>query len=190
MEDITLALSGLTRESGVQMSLLPNLRGDREERLAQAERQLQARMGGRPVLHRVVEVAPWHPAPEMRAMQVPLDDSGTGGMRPLSLPTPVEVREGPECEPREVRLGGRWRRITRILETWCFDLWWMPQPLTRTYYRVTREDGGELTLFRDGQTGGWFRQDALGAGAARAYRLSAQLKLNGRGGRTIGRTID
>ena len=105
VEEVTLALSGLTRESGVQMNLLPNLRGDRERRLAHAERQLQARMGGRPVLHRVVPVAPWHPAPEMRAMQVPLDDSGAGGMKPLSPPSPVDVREEPGGEPLEVRLG-------------------------------------------------------------------------------------
>ena len=116
-------------------------------------------MGGRPVLHRVVPVAPWHPAPEMRAMQVPLDDSGTGGMKPLSMPSAVDVREGPEGEPLEARLGAGWRRITRTLDTWCFDLWWMPQPLTRTYYRVVREDGGEVTLFRDHRKNRWFQQD-------------------------------
>ena len=53
-------------------------------------RQLQARTNGRPALYRVVEVAPWHPAPEMRAMQVPFDASGAGGMKPLSLPSPVD----------------------------------------------------------------------------------------------------
>ena len=30
----------------------------------------------RPALYRVVEVAPWHPAPEMRAVQTPLDPAG------------------------------------------------------------------------------------------------------------------
>ena len=160
MEDITLALSGITRESGTQLGLLTDLRGDRERRLAQAERQLQARMGGRPVLDRVVPVASWHPAPEMRAMQVPLDPSSAGGMRPRSLPSPVDVREGPEGELLKVRTRAGWRRITRILETWCFDLWWMPQPMTRTCYRVAREDGGELTLFRDQQEDRWFQQDS------------------------------
>lgn len=54
VEEVSLALSGLTGDSGVQLGLLPDLRGDRERRLDEAERQLQARMGGRPVLHRVV----------------------------------------------------------------------------------------------------------------------------------------
>ena len=160
VEEVTLALSRLTGESGMQLSLLADLRGDRERRLAEAERQLQARTGGRPALYRVVEVAPWHPAPEMRAMQVPFDASGTGGMKPLSLPSPVEVWEGPEGEPAAVQLGERWQRVSRIEDLWCFDLWWMPQPLTRTYYRVAREDGGEVTLFRDRREDRWFRQDS------------------------------
>ena len=160
VEEMTLALSRLTGESGTQLSLLSDLRGNREQRLAEAEQQLQARTGGRPALYRVVEVAPWHPAPEMRAMQVPFDASGTGGMKPLSLPSPVEVWEGPEGEPAAVQLGERWQRVSRIEDLWCFDLWWMPQPLTRTYYRVAREDGGEVTLFRDRREDRWFRQDS------------------------------
>ena len=142
----------------MQLSLLSDLRGDRERRLAQAERQLQARTDGKPALHRVVPVAPWHPAPEMQAMQVPLDASGPGTMKPLSLPTPAEVREGPDGEPAAVRLGERWQRVSRIEDLWCFDLWWMPQPMTRTYYRVGGEDGREATLFRDQHQERWYRQ--------------------------------
>ena len=160
MEGVSLALSGVAGESGTQLSLLADLRGDRERRLAGAERQLQARTGGKPALYRVAQVAPWHPAPEMRAMQVPLEDSGAGGMKPLSLPSPVAVREGPEGEPTAVRLGNRWQKIAHIEDRWCFDLWWMPRPMTRTYYRVGREDGGEVTLFRDQRENRWFRQDS------------------------------
>ena len=49
--------------------------------------------------------------------------------------------------------------MARIEDLWCFDLWWMPRPMTRTYYRVGREDGGEVTLFLDGREDRWFRQD-------------------------------
>ena len=48
--------------------------------------------------------------------------------------------------------------IASILETWCFDLWWMPEPLTRTYYWVSLEDGANLTLFRDERENRWFQQ--------------------------------
>ena len=159
VEEVAMTLSGITGESGAQLSLLSDLRGDREGRLAEAERQLQARMGGKPALYRVVPVAPWHPAPELRAMQVPLDPSGASEMRPLSLPSPVAVREGPEGEPAAVQLGNRWQRVAHVEDRWCFDLWWMPQPLARNYYRVGREDGGEVTLFRDRRENRWFRQD-------------------------------
>ena len=93
-------------------------------------------------------------------MQVPIDDSGQGGMKPLSLPAPVMVREGPDRRPAEVWLRERWHRVARIEDLWCFDLWWMPRPMTRTYYRVGREDGGEVTLFLDRREDRWFRQDA------------------------------
>ena len=56
----------------------------------------------------VAQVAPWHPAPEMQAMRVPVEPSGTSEMRPLSLPSPVAVQEGPEGEPAAVLLGERW----------------------------------------------------------------------------------
>ena len=158
VEEVTLALSHLTGESGVQLSLLADLRGDRERRLAEAERQLQARTGGRPALYRVVKVAPWHPAPEMRAMRAPIEASGIDGMKPLSAPSPVAVEEGPEGEPAAVRLGERWHRVAGVEDLWCFDLWWMPDPITRTYYRVGREDGGEVTLFRDRRESCWYRQ--------------------------------
>ena len=56
----------------------------------------------------MAQVAPWHPAPEMQAMRVPVEPSGTSEMRPLSLPSPVAVQEGPEGEPAAVLLGERW----------------------------------------------------------------------------------
>ena len=158
-EDLTLALSGITGESGMQLSLLADQRADRERRLAEAERQLQARRRGSPVLYRVAAVAPWHPAPELRAVQVPIGAAESGGMKPLSAPTPALVREGSGGEPAAVQLGEQWHHIARVEDQWCFDLWWLPQPLTRTYYRVGRADGGEVTLFRDQHQNRWFRQD-------------------------------
>ena len=149
VEEVTLALAGLTGESGVQMGLLPDVREGRERRLVEVERQLQSRTGGVSVLHRVAEVAPGHPAPEMRSMQVPVDSRGREGLRPISTPVAIEVRDGPDGEPIEVRAGNRWHRVAHVEDTWSFDLWWMPRPLTRTYYRVSREDGRLITLFLD-----------------------------------------
>lgn len=158
VEEMTLALSGIKGESGTQGGLLQDAREGRERRLLETEKQLQSRMKGNHTLYRVVEVAPWHPAPEMRALQVPVDPSGREGMKPLSIPEAVAVKEGPDCQPESVCLGKKWRRVARVEDLWSFDLWWMPRPLTRTYYRVSWEDGGQATLFRDQRGGCWYQQ--------------------------------
>ena len=158
VEDVTLTLDDLPGESGVQMGLLPDVRESGRWQLLEVERGLRARTGGRPALYRVVEAVPWHPAPEMRAMRVPIDSSELEDYKPLSRPVPVVVQEGRDRKPLSVRVGNRWRRVAHIEEEWGFDLWWMSRPLTRTYYRVRDEDSVELTLFRDERAGCWYTQ--------------------------------
>ena len=158
VEDVTLTLDELTGESGTQLGLLPEVRESNKRRLVEVDRDLRARTGGSPALYRVVGVAPWHPAPEMRALRVPVDSSARDEVRSLSSPVPVIVREGQDQQPKAVRLGSRWREVSRIEEQWGFDLWWMSRPMTRTYYRVRGEDGVEVTLFRDDRGGCWYRQ--------------------------------
>ena len=72
---MTITLANLSGATGEQGSLFPDLRHDRERRLLETERQLRARLNGKPSLRRLVEVAPWHPAPELRAVQVSIDPS-------------------------------------------------------------------------------------------------------------------
>ena len=166
VEDVTLTLTGFTGELGTQMGLLKDAREDRLRRLVEADRRLQALMGGGHALHRIAEVAPWHPAPEMRALQVPVGPSGRDAIRPLHTPKPVEVREGTGGEPASVRVGtDAGIRVARIDDMWTFDLWWLPEPVTRAYYRVDPGDGRRITLFRDrnGTTAGTGRApDGIG----------------------------
>ena len=157
VEDMTLTLADLRGEYGTQMGLLPDIKADREGRLVEAEQQLQARMNGKHSLYRVVDVAPWHPVPEMRALQVPIDPSVREGMKLLFLPIAVAVQEGPDRQPEAVRLGRRWHQVS-VEDLWCFDLWWMHEPLTRIYYRVRGEDGRQVTLFRDQRGNCWYQQ--------------------------------
>ena len=160
VEDMTLTLDDLTGASGTQLGLLPNAQESDKRRLVEMDRELRTRTGGRPALYRVVGVAPWHPAPEMRALRVPVDSSARDEVRSMSGPVPVVVREGRNREPEAVRMGNRWREISSIEEQWGFDLWRMSRPMTRTYYRVRGEDGVEVTLFRDDRGGCWYRQGA------------------------------
>ncbi len=159
VEDVILTLSNLTGESGTQMGLLKDAQDDTVRRLADVDRRLQARIGGH-ALHRIVNVAPWHPAPEMRSLQAPIDPSGGDAIRPLRQPSPVEVREGAKHEPVSVRVKKRWRRVARIQDSWSFDLWWLPEPVSRTYYRIDSGDGKLVTLFRDQGDDRWYLQSA------------------------------
>ena len=94
VEDVTLTLSGFTGELGTQMGLLKDVRDDRRRRLVEADRRLQPLMGGGHALHRIAQVAPWHPAPEMRVLQVPIDPSGRDDIRPLHTPKPWRCGRG------------------------------------------------------------------------------------------------
>ena len=160
VEEVTLTLSGFTGESGTQIGLLRDVHDDRHSQLVETDRRLQALMGGAHALYRVADVAPWHPAPEMRALQIPIDPSGKDAIKLLNEPRPIEVRGSPEGEPESVQIGRRWQRVERIDDRWTFDLWWLPQPLRRTYYRIDLDDGRRLTLFRDRWSERWYRQSA------------------------------
>ena len=159
VEEVILTLSNLTGESGTQMGLLKDAQDDTLRRLADVDRRLQAKIGGH-ALHRIVEVAPSHPAPEMRSLQVPIDPSAKDAIRPLHQPSPVEVREGAKHEPVSVRVKKRWQRVARIQDSWTFDLWWLSEPVNRAYYRIDPGDGRLVTLFRDQVNDRWYRQSA------------------------------
>ncbi len=159
VEAMTITLGRLTGATGMQLSLFPDLRADRAQRILQTERQLQARLGGA-ALHRLVSVTPWHPAPEQRTLQVAIDPAAQDEMRPVAGSSAVEVREGPAQEPLAIRIGSQWRAVSRIEDQWSFDLWWRPTPMQRRYYQVSGEDGRRLTLYRDEHADCWYRQSA------------------------------
>ena len=159
IDDLSLTLSDLGGETGFQAGLIRDARESRLKTLTDTDRRLRGCMDGSPALYRGVEVAPWHPAPEMRSLLIPVDPLVSGAIRPLRQPTPVEVREVAQV-PTAARIRGAWRDIRRVDERWKFDLWWLPQPMTRSYYRVESSDGSLLTLFRDEVTDRWYTQAA------------------------------
>ncbi len=96
--------------------------------------------------------------PEMRALRVSIDPLAGDEMQPLAAPVAVAVREGRGHRPEALRVGREWRRVSSIEDCWGFDLWWTPTPTSRAYYQVTRDDGGQATLFRDLHSGCWYQQ--------------------------------
>ena len=96
VEDVALTLSDFTGEPAAQLGLLRDAREDSRRRLVEVDRKLRPLMGGRHALHTIAQVAPWHPAPEMRALQVPVDPSGRDAIKPLQTPQPVGGEGGKE----------------------------------------------------------------------------------------------
>ena len=60
--------------------------------------------------------------------------------------------------PWRCEWGNRWHKVSRIDDRWSFDLWWMPEPMRRTYYLLSGEDGRRITLFRDQRGNCWYQQ--------------------------------
>ena len=71
LEDMSLTLSGITGESGLQSSLFSDLR--KQDQLKEMMRQLEALLGCRPPIYRVRDVEPWSRIPERRQALVPFD---------------------------------------------------------------------------------------------------------------------
>ncbi len=158
LEDLTLTIEDIRAESGRQLGLLEDARDRRRDRLADIDKKLRVRMRNIPALHKVVEVSPWHPLPEMRALKIPLDSACNDTFTPLHVPLLVTVREGEAHRPLAVRLKKGWQEIDGIDDLWRFDLWWLPKPVTRIYFSVTDVEGQRLVLFRDEREGCWYRQ--------------------------------
>ena len=159
MEDLTLTVEDIRAESGRQLGLLEEARDRRLDRLADIDRKLRARMQNVPALHKVVEVSPWHPVPEMRALKIPLDPASNDTFTPLHGPLLITVREGEAYRPLAVRLKKGWQEICGIDDRWEFDLWWLPHPVTRSYFSVTDTAGQRLVLYRDKRDGCWYQQN-------------------------------
>ena len=157
INDLTLSLSDLGGEPGVQAGLLKDARESGRAVLIEVDRRLRGTMEGMPALYRAVEVAPWHPLPEMRSLRAPLDPLGAEPVRSLHAPSLVSVRESEQHLPLAVRIGNGWRRVVEMEDVWRVDLWWLPRPVNRTYFRVAEAGGRRLTLFRDGSDGVWYR---------------------------------
>jgi hypothetical protein len=79
------------------------------------------------------------------------------GPRRLNEPRPVAVRADGGGVPRAVGPVA----VEAVREEWLVeDRWWTPRGLRRHYFELALADGLAVTVFRDADDGGWFRQRA------------------------------
>ena len=94
-------------------------------------------------------------------VKTPRKKTGTGRIRPLNRPEPVQVEEDDDRRPSQVISDGHRAKVVSIVDVWeIVDEWWRPDPVARRYYRVAVEGGGTVTVFRDLADGAWYRQRA------------------------------
>lgn len=81
----------------------------------------------------------------------------TPGLRRLYMPRPVRV----EVDSRGIPVSVDGARVEAVREEWVLeDRWWTPRPLRRHYYELVLADGRDVTVFRSGFSGRWYRQRA------------------------------
>jgi hypothetical protein len=69
------------------------------------------------------------------------------------------VRESEDGEPLAVLFGQDWRAVSLTRGFWFIDQhWWRGSQIKRVYYQITPPDGPLMTVFRDLNTGQWYRQ--------------------------------
>ena len=89
----------------------------------------------------------------------PRETPGAGEIRPLNLPVPIRVEEDEHHRPIALIPRRRRLKVVSVEDLWeISEEWWRVNPIARTYYRVTLEDGRAITVFRDLSDGGWYRQ--------------------------------
>ena len=136
--DLTLTVGGLTAETGHQAGIW------QPERVAD--------VGQLDGVAQLAAMVPGSALPERRWALGP-------SLTPLSLPAraSVDVAKG---VPRRVRASnGRWRPVEQVVDLWeVATEWWTPEPVNRRYWRLAMADGGLLTVYRDLDSGQWYRQ--------------------------------
>ena len=148
LENLILTLSGLSRRTvGRQHTLWD----DTDK--TQAHTRLTGRLAG---AGRLVPLEPESRLPERRWA---LGED----LRPLNTPRPLAVEsDGRSSLPNRVDLAGngRWQRVAHILDLWEVETeWWHREQVRRRYCRLELDPGKSITVFRDLESGDWFRQD-------------------------------
>lgn len=79
---------------------------------------------------------------------------------PKRLGTPVHVNVHAERTGFPRSVDGQ--TIDAVRESWLVeDRWWAPSPVRRRYWEIVTTAGRNLVIFKDLQTGQWFKQAAL-----------------------------
>jgi len=92
-----------------------------------------------------------------------VQNSGTtlrsGAYKPVNLPQRVRVEEDSSGLPIAIKIARR-QLVTAIEDRWRIDdEWWRSEPVSRHYFVVLFASGRRLIVFKDLNSGQWYRQE-------------------------------
>ncbi len=163
VEDVAIDISELTGEKGIQISMFTDVSEDgkdRHNRVARIDQDLQSKMDGGRSIFRILDIDLKHPIPEMRVIRIPIGSSINCPISLMNLPKPISVVESNGVPvlislTKNLRLSER----VKVVDIWKIDLWWMPTPVSRTYYVIKFDSGRVMTVFQDMLGHGWYFQN-------------------------------
>jgi len=83
---------------------------------------------------------------------------GAGGVRPLGLPQPIEIRTDNRGRPMAVKLNRRWIPVT-VEDRWRIDdEWWREEAIARIYFSLLLQNGNMEAVYRELISDRWFSQ--------------------------------
>ncbi len=81
---------------------------------------------------------------------------GAGGVRPLGLPRPIEVRSDERGWPVAVKLNRRWVTVT-VEDRWRIDdEWWREEGVSRIYFQLALVDGRTTAVYHSLASIEWY----------------------------------
>ena len=83
----------------------------------------------------------------------------TNKISTLNTPQPLVVTADAQGVPIQVQLGRRRLRVKQLVDRWLVEEgWWRKQNTCRLYFRVVLDDFRDLVVYRDLDSGQWWRQ--------------------------------
>jgi hypothetical protein len=161
VDDISITISDFVGEHGIQYrafkEIHDHLDGQRDQ-LIKVDRHIRKKIPAKNSLYKLLTVNAEHPVPERRALQISIDPDTEFSVRSINLPQKITVQEVNNT-PKFLSLPNGDNLKVKVLDIWKIDLWWIPDPISRTYYSISTSDHKIMTIFKDSVGKRWYRQN-------------------------------
>tara|TARA_B100001105_G_scaffold156627_1_gene125839 strand:+ start:114 stop:1583 length:1470 start_codon:yes stop_codon:yes gene_type:complete len=161
VEDISITISDFVGEHGIQYRAFKEIRDhldERRDQLVKVDRHIRKKIPAKNALYKLLTVNAEHPVPERRALQISIDPDTKFSVMSINLPQKITVQELNNI-PKFLSLSNGDNLKVKVLDIWKIDLWWIPDPISRTYYNISTPDHKIMTIFKDSVGKRWYRQN-------------------------------